>query len=94
MTRAVAIVLKDDAIALIKRERDGRLYYTFPGGKPEAGESVEQAVVREISEEPGLQVEVRQLVALVHFQGNLQYHFLVDILGGEFGTGTGPEITG
>jgi len=83
-------------IALIKREHSqrGRLYYLFPGGGLEHGETYEDAVVREVLEETGLDVAVDRLVAVVLRLGNPQYHYLVRIQAGEFGSGTGAEMLG
>jgi 8-oxo-dGTP pyrophosphatase MutT (NUDIX family) len=89
--RAVAILIENDKIALIERHRAGRHYYTFPGGGVDAGETVEQAVVREMKEETGLRVAVRRKLGNVWFQGNRQEYFLVESLDGDFGTGTGEE---
>jgi 8-oxo-dGTP diphosphatase len=91
--RAVAILIEDNKIALIERHRAGRHYFTFPGGGVDEGESIEQAVIREVEEEISLRVVVKQKVADVWFQGNRQEYFLVEKLGGEFGTGTGEEYT-
>ena len=57
-SRATAIILQDDTILMIHRISFGKEFYVFPGGGIEAGETPEQAVVREIREESGLQVEV------------------------------------
>jgi len=94
MSRAGAILIQDGAIALIKRERTGELYYVFPGGQIEAGETLEAAVVREIQEELGLTVEVGPLVAEVSFRGKRQYYCLATVIGGRFGAGDGPEMAG
>jgi len=99
MTRAAAIVIKNNAVALIKRRRDGRTYYVFPGGGMESGETPEVAAIREIHEELGLNVEIDRLIARVFYERDgvrrsHQYYFLMRITGGEFGTGTGPEMQG
>lgn len=60
MGRVAAIILKDGAIALIERQRGGELYYLFPGGSVEAGESNEDALVREAREELGLTIVVKK----------------------------------
>jgi hypothetical protein len=40
-----------------------------------------------------MQVVIRRLVAEVWWNGKPQYYYLVDILGGAFGTGTGEELS-
>jgi 8-oxo-dGTP pyrophosphatase MutT (NUDIX family) len=94
MHRSRAIILKDDCIALIRRVRDERTYYVFPGGGAEAGETPEQTARRESREELGLKVEIDRLVAEVTFRGQTQYYFLAHATGGKFGTGQGPEMLG
>lgn len=90
--RAVAILIEGDRVALIERHRSGRHYFTFPGGGVDAGETPEQAVVREMEEETGLRVAVKRKIGEVWFQSNRQEYFLVETLSGVFGTGTGEEF--
>ncbi len=90
--RAVAILLQDSKIALIERHRPGRHYFVLPGGGIERGESPVQAVVREVQEELGLEVVVQRLVATRRVRGRMEYYFLVEAMGGQFGNGTGPEM--
>lgn len=92
MARAAAILIEDGKIALIERRRAGKLYYLFPGGGTEYGEWPTETVIREVEEELGLVVRVKRLVAEVIFRGRPQYFFLVERLGGEFGSGQGPEM--
>ena len=68
-----------------------RHYFAFPGGGVDEGESPQQAAIREAEEELGIQVEIKQKVAEVIFNGNTQHYFLAEKLSGEFGTGTGEE---
>lgn len=91
--RAVALLIQNDSIAVMERYRGGRHYFTFPGGGVDEGEPVEQAVVREIEEELGIQIRVTRQVATVWFNGNRQEYFLVEQTSGTFGTGTGDEFT-
>ena len=99
MPRAAAIIIEGNAVALIQRQRDGRLYHVFPGGGIEPGETPAQAAIREVKEELGLDVSVDRLIAEVFYKRQReirtqQYYFLVHVLGGEFGTGNGPEMQG
>jgi 8-oxo-dGTP diphosphatase len=91
--RAAAIVIQDDQIALIERCRQERHYFVFPGGGIEAHESPEEAVVREVEEELGLQVQVRQLALEVWYRQTPHYYYLVNVIGGQFGSGQGEEYT-
>ncbi len=56
---AVGVVLRDDGQVLLAQRPEGKPYagwWEFPGGKLEAGESVADALVRELHEELGLEV--------------------------------------
>lgn len=90
-TRAGIILLEENKLALIERHRQGRHYFAFPGGGVDEGETPEQAAIREAEEELGIQVKIVKLIAEVTFNLNTQYYFLVEWVGGEFGTGTGEE---
>ncbi len=89
--RAGGILIEDNKLALIERHRGKRHYFSFPGGGVDKGETFEEAVIREIEEELGLQVMVRRRIAEVTCNGKIQHYFLVEKIGGEFGTGTGEE---
>ena len=71
-------------------------YYTFPGGGREGEETLEEGAIREIKEEFGIDVEVvRKLYETENKEKEMkEYFFLCKYIGGEFGTGTGPEFTG
>ena len=57
---AVAVIMKADGEFLLAKRPEGKPYagyWEFPGGKVEHGESVYDALVREIKEELGVRVE-------------------------------------
>ncbi|MGD2154085.1 MAG: A/G-specific adenine glycosylase [Gemmatimonadales bacterium] len=64
---AVGVVWRGDEILIAKRPAEGLLggLWEFPGGKPEPGESLEAAVVREVGEEVGIEVEPGAKIAEV-----------------------------
>lgn len=69
--RAAGIVIRDDSLLVMFRRKNGREYYTFPGGTLENGESPQEAVVREIEEETTMTVEVGELLYELHRTGTL-----------------------
>ena len=79
MITVVAAVIVDGARILIcQRRHDDRfpLLWEFPGGKVEAGESPEQALVRELKEELGVEALAgRELYRTLH-----RYHELSDAI--------------
>ncbi len=91
--RAAVILIQDEKIALIERHRQGLYYFVFPGGKVEAGETPAQAAARETKEELGFDVSIGSMVANVWYQGSPQYYFLARYTGGQFGHGSGTEMT-
>jgi 8-oxo-dGTP diphosphatase len=90
--RAGIVLLASQGVAAIERVRDGTTYHVLPGGEVEDGESAAEAARREAHEELGLLVKIRGLVAVVHFGLRTQQYFVAEAIGGEFGTGDGPEM--
>lgn len=70
-------------------------YYTFPGGGQEGNETLEEGTIREIKEEFGIDVKViKKLYEMKNVEKNVkEYFFLCEYIGGEFGTGIGPEFS-
>jgi 8-oxo-dGTP diphosphatase len=57
---AVGVLLREDGAFLLTSRPPGKVYagyWEFPGGKLEAGESVEQALRRELQEEIGITID-------------------------------------
>jgi 8-oxo-dGTP diphosphatase len=67
---SMAIITKGDRVLMVRRrQQEGKLLWAFPGGGIEAGETPEQAAVREVAEEVALEAKaVRVLGARVHPQ--------------------------
>lgn len=94
--RGAVIIVQDGKLALIRRERQGRVYYVIPGGGVEPDETVEDAARREAREELGFDVRLGRLAAIIEAPRNErseQHYFLAEIVGGEFGSGDGAELT-
>jgi A/G-specific adenine glycosylase len=66
-TIAVAVVYRDGRILIDKRKPDGLLggLWEFPGGKKKPRESLKAAAKREVREELGTEIQVRQPLAVV-----------------------------
>ncbi|BAK16349.1 NTP pyrophosphohydrolase including oxidative damage repair enzyme [Solibacillus silvestris StLB046] len=90
--RGSVVILEKDKVAIIRRVRDGIIYYVFPGGGIEKGETPEEAAKREAFEELGVEVVVNECIAKIEYNGT-QYFFLSEIINGTFGTGQGEEYT-
>ena len=90
--RGAVVIIENNKVALIRREKAGRIYYVFPGGKKESGETIEQCTKREAFEELGVEVEIGELITQVPYNG-MQYYYHAKIIGGQFGTGQGEEFT-
>jgi ADP-ribose pyrophosphatase YjhB (NUDIX family) len=68
---AGGVVVRDDQVAVIvpvKRDAGGRPVLGLPKGHPEAGESAAEAATREVREETGLDVELRQDLGEVEYE--------------------------
>ena len=94
--RAVGAVIQDKkGRVLLIRRRDNRLW-CLPTGKVEEGEDEQEAVVREMAEELGIQINLWRLRAVymedpaLRFtaQGGNSFHFVVFLFQGFFPGGT------
>jgi 8-oxo-dGTP pyrophosphatase MutT (NUDIX family) len=86
-------VLRDESrVALMRRVREGRTYFVFPGGGIRREETPADAAVREAREELGVQVILGPRLLIEEFRGQTVHYFSAIVVEGEFGTGTGEEI--
>jgi 8-oxo-dGTP diphosphatase len=63
-----AVIINNNSIVL-NEFNDGE-YYNLPGGGAEPGESIKDAVVREVKEETGLDVKVGELLFVLDYEPN------------------------
>lgn len=77
------VVIRDSAALLVRRGKEPlRGKWSIPGGAVEAGETLAEAVVREMLEETGLDVTVIELLQVVEpvFRdpaGQVQHHYII-----------------
>lgn len=86
MRRAArAIVIKDNNLLVMHRNKFGTEYDTLPGGGVEVGEELEHAALRELDEETSIAVTNLRLV-FIEEAGDpfgTQYIYLADYVSGE-----------
>jgi len=78
-----AVIVNDDRVVLVKRAHEPlKGEWSLPGGSVEVGETLAQAVAREVREETGLVVRVGRLIEVldrVHRgkDDRVEYHFVL-----------------
>ncbi len=88
-----AVLIDRDRVLLVKRTHEpGKGCWSIPGGVVEVGEPVEKAVVREVKEETGLDIQVKELLAVTDVitpdeENRIKFHyvlasFLAQVTGG------------
>lgn len=81
------VVVKGDKVLLIRRGHEpSRDRWGLPGGAVELGETVAQAAEREVDEECGVEIEIRDVIEVIDRiisdeNGQIRYHYiLIDLL--------------
>jgi len=77
-----AIILRDDEILLVKRGADPAVgKWSIPGGSVEIGETLRDALKREVLEETDLEIEPGRLAGVsdlvVEREGCIQWHYVL-----------------
>ncbi len=81
--RAVAIVIKNNQLLVLFRRKDGKEYFTFPGGGVESGENIEDAAIRELKEETSIEAKIKKLLYHHIYDDDTEHYFyLCDYMSG------------
>ncbi|WP_419961783.1 NUDIX hydrolase [Psychrobacillus sp. BM2] len=73
-------VLKDNMVLMVQQHvQRGEIVWNFPGGGIHKGESPEDACIREIKEETGYEVKIKELLNTE----STKFTYLVEIVGGK-----------
>jgi ADP-ribose pyrophosphatase YjhB (NUDIX family) len=92
-TRVTGICIEDEQILLLNQDTDGPRTWSLPGGKAEDGETLAQALIREMAEETGLVVEVGRLLYLCDNVSAHVVHITFEVCrtGGRIGIAAGKD---
>jgi ADP-ribose pyrophosphatase YjhB (NUDIX family) len=89
-TRVTGILIEDDRMLLLNQDTGGPRTWSLPGGKVEDGETLADALVREMREETGVEVRPGRLLYLCDHVPAYVVHITFEVVrvGGTLGAVT------
>ncbi|WDF02325.1 NUDIX domain-containing protein [Shouchella hunanensis] len=75
---AKGIIISEDKILVTKNRDSEGVYYLFPGGGQEWGETLHHTLIRECLEEVGKEVDVKELLHIREYIGKNHEHAAFD----------------
>lgn len=69
--RACALIIENDSVLLVEFRDENGLHYNLPGGGVQLGETVREAVSREVMEEASIEVDVLELAFVYEYNPHL-----------------------
>jgi len=84
LVAVLVFIRQGDAILLVKQNY-GQQYWSLPGGVVERGESIDQAAVREVKEETGLDIQVKRVIGIYSKpdEGSIAISMEAEVAGGQ-----------
>ncbi len=98
--RVAGILVRDNKLLLISHKKNEEVYWLLPGGGVDFGESLDEALIREFSEELNISIEVKKLAFIcdsIHPEGQrhiLNIFFHCSYNGGRFHIGDEERLLG
>jgi ADP-ribose pyrophosphatase YjhB (NUDIX family) len=86
--KVLAVIIKDNKILLMRRVKNGRKFFVFPGGRIKIKENLELAVKRAIKQEFDIEIKIETFLFRLENKGRTEFYFLAKGYQGE------PKISG
>lgn len=90
LAAAKALIKYKDKFLVLLQEYDGITYISLPGGKIRSGESPQEALIREVKEETGLSIDIKEHVGIWWFSDKNNQQVICNTF---LCTATNKEIT-
>ena len=81
--KVAAVIVKNGKILLIRRVKNNREYFVFPGGRVREKENFETAIKRQIKQEFDIDIQIETFLFRIENNGKVELYFLVKNFAGE-----------